>query len=297
VVLLLLFGIVIGLTSIVCADPGVPAVPETQMISTVTSSDVVGLTMETDAAAWTLSSGDQIFTKWGSQEGPDSMNWTDDCQYTTAYDANIVAQAGHTAFTKTMSLDTRNKVTSQSNIKTQTGLTFAATSEGGNVVGAENLMLDGAGDSTPTDDKILCPFAAPDGYISYFCNIVQAGSKYDLTIGSVTTSADDAFVHSDATVPVVLNYAINVKPYGTSQGQIPASGSSMAYLKAHVQEGRGYWYTATEPFDIDAAVPPKAEDLAYSESASALGTITAFNKQFGYSSQVTSVPVIPHIVD
>ena len=94
------------------------------------------------------------------------------------------------------------------------------------------------GDSTPVADKMLCPFATPDGYIPYFCNIVQAGSKYDLTIGSVTTSADDAFVHNDAIVPVVMNYAINVKPYGTSQGQIPAIGSTMGYLKAHVQEGR-----------------------------------------------------------
>ena len=31
-------------------------------------------------------------------------------QYTTAYDANIVAQAGHTVFTKSMNIDTRNKV-------------------------------------------------------------------------------------------------------------------------------------------------------------------------------------------
>jgi len=271
----------VALTGVVCADPGDPAVPETQTISTVTSEDVVGLVMETDSVTWTLSNGTRIYSSWAE------MDSTDDVQYTTAYDANIVAQAGHTAFTKTMAVDTRNKVTSQSNIKTQTGLTFAATEDGGNVVGSENLMLDGAGDSTPVADKILCPFAAPDGYISYFCNIVQAGSKYDLTIGSVTTSADDAFVHNDAMVPVVLNYAINVKPYGTSQGQIPARGSTMAYLKAHVQEGREWGYDPVTEF------PMKAEDLTYSETASALGTITAFNKQFGYSSQVTSVPVIP----
>jgi hypothetical protein len=274
IITLLLFGMVIALTGIVCADPGVFAVPETQTISTTTSGDVVGLVMESDAATWTISNGTQIYKSWGE------MYQTHDAQYTTAYDSDIVAQAGHTAFTKTMSVDTRNKVISQSNIKTQTGLTFAATEDGGNVVGSENLMLDGAGDSTRASDKILCPFAAPDSYISYFCNIVQAGSKYDLTIGSVTTSADDAFVHSDATVPVVLNYAVNVKPYGTSQGQIPASGSVMGYLKAHAQEGRDYWYTGPQK------TATKAEDLIYSETASALGTITTFNKQFGYSSQV-----------
>ena len=41
-------------------------------------------------------------------------------------------------------------------------------------------------------------------------------------------------------IPVVLNYAINVKPYRTSQGQIPAIGSAMAYIKAHIQEARGW---------------------------------------------------------
>ena len=285
--MLLLFGIIIAFTGIVCADPGVPAVPETQTLSTVTSGDVIGLTMETDAATWTISSGDQLYTKWGSWSGnDDELNTTDDCQYTTAYDANIVAQAGHTVFTKTMNVDTRNKVTSQSNINAQTGLTFAATSDGGNLIGSENLMLDGAGDSTPSADKILCPFASPDGYISYFCNIVQAGSRYDLTIGSVTTNANERFVGTDATNPVVLNYNINLKPYGTSQGQIPASGSSMAYLKVHVQGGREWAY------DPVTDIPMKAEDITYSEIASAQGTITAFNKQMGYSSQVTSVPII-----
>ncbi len=68
-------------------------------------------------------------------------------QYTTAYDANIVAQAGHTSFVKSMNIDTRNKVIGQSNIKADTALTFIATADGGNVVGSENIMLDGAGDT------------------------------------------------------------------------------------------------------------------------------------------------------
>lgn len=196
-------------------------------------------------------------------------------QYTTAYDANIVAQGGHTSFVKQMNLHTGNKVISQSNLNAQTGLTYAATSGGGNVVGSENLMLDGAGMNTTASDKLLCPFAAGiASAIPAYCNIVQAGSKFDLTIGSVTTKADNAFVHSDATIPVVLNYNINVKPYSTTQGQVPASGSTSAYIKAHIQEARGNGIA-------------KAEDLVYNEQSSALGTIRAFNKVMSYSSQVT----------
>jgi hypothetical protein len=346
---LLLFGMVIALTGIVCADTGVNATPETQSLGTTTTMDVVGLVMETDAGTWTLTNDPLVLYSYtttstfppmsptlyaviqaqlqaagGSVVGPpgaitqinipESLLNTlitgtantyqkminkyttqgyvyspvitgagihtgaldpGQIQYTTAYDANIVAQGGQTSFVKSMNLHTGNKVISQSNLIAKTGLAYTATSGGGNVIGSENLMLDGAGMNTTASDKLLCPFAAGiANAIPAYCNIVQAGSKFDLTIGSVTTQADNAFVHSDATIPVVLNYNINVKPYSTTQGQVPASGSTSAYIKAHIQEARGNGIV-------------KAEDLVYSETSSASGRITAFNKLMSYSSQVT----------
>ncbi len=363
VITLLLFGMVIGLTGIVCADQPVPAVPETQTLATTTTADVVGIVMETDAGVWTLTNSGQtmyssilpppgtaylicgplsqaqlleaggsfILVPWSSglaiqvtvpeslmdtnrlegsgrtwrevlAEG-DTLDWVTkvlsggihagvlnpgQVQYTTAYDANIVAQAGHTVITKSMNIDTRNKVISQSNLNAKTGLTFAATADGGNVVGSENLMLDGAGNTTRASDRMLCPFSAyPADVIPAYCNIVQAGSKYDLTIGSVTTNANDRFISSDATNPVVLNYDISVNPYGTSQGQIPAMGSAMAYIKAHIQEARNYSYT-NYSYDgngvLIESTPTKSEDLVYNEQSSAQGTITAFTKVIAYQS-------------
>jgi hypothetical protein len=357
VIALLLFGMVFVLTGSVCADQGVNATPEIQSISTVTSADVVGLVMETDAGTWTLTNDPSKFHQISAADGFVNVVITQDefnqltaaggsykvngvgtitqltvpyslmnvqivggtltwgeflalivsshpsaivkdidsgihtgaldpgqIQYTTAYDANIVAQGGHTSFVKQMNLHTGNKVISQSNLNAQTGITFAATADGGNVVGSENLMLDGAGMNTTASDKLLCPFAAGiANAIPAYCNIVQAGSMFDLTIGSVTTKADNAFVHNDATIPVVLNYNINVKPYSTSQGQFPASGSTSAYIKAHIQEARGNG-TA------------KAEDLVYSETSSASGRITAFNKIMSYSSQITSPTAGNHVI-
>jgi hypothetical protein len=211
--------------------------------------------------------------------------------YTTAYDASIVAQAGHTSFVKSTNIDTRNKVIGQSNINAQTELTYIATSDGGNVVGSENLLLDGVGMPTKVSDRMLCPFAAiPADVIPAYCNIVQAGSKYDLTIGSVTTSANDRFVGTDATNPAALDYVINLKPYGTSQGQILASGSAMTYVNAHVQEARNMSTQNIPTFypgypDMWITVPPtKTEDLTYSETSSAQGTITAFTKVIAYQS-------------
>ena len=172
-----------------------------------------------------------------------------------------------------MNIDTRNKVIGQSNLNAKTGLTFIATADGGNVVGSENLLIDGAGMNTTASDRMLCPFAAATAnVIPAYCNIVQAGSKYDLTVGSVTTNANDRFVGTDATNPVVLNYDINVKPYGTTQGQIPAIGSAMAYIKAHIQEARGNGTSKGH------------EDLTYNEQSSAQGTITAFSKVIAYQS-------------
>jgi hypothetical protein len=382
VIALLLFGMVVALTHIVCADQPVPAVPETQGFITGTTVDVDGLAMETDSGAMTLTNDplvltavnnqsvgepglpaypDGLITLWqaqlqaagGSIAGyslgngffqatqfniPQSMmnepvpgspfqTWGQavseltgptpttgkgihdgvldpgQVQYTTIYDANIVAQAGHTSLIKSMNINTGNKVVGESNINAQTGLTYIATADGGNVVGSENLMLDGAGMSTTASDRILCPFAAVhNGIIPAYCNIVQAGSRYDLTVGSVTTIANDKFVSNNAGDPVIVNYAINVKPYGTTQGQILASGSTMAYIKAHIQEARtqdNINVTAHVPFDDGDIVwvwvpstPQKAEDLSYSESSSAQGKITAFNKEMSYSSQVNGVAIV-----
>jgi hypothetical protein len=385
VITLLLFGIVLGLTGIVCADQGVPAVPETQGLVTGTTADIVGLATETDAGTWTLTNdpvtiysynaltdiitlqpgtyglvqaqlgaaGGSVQAVWSESDnlwivtqlnvpqslldagvpglpgatyqelinafiGMDVMSPPTisgkgihegaidpgQVQYTTAYDANIVAQAGHTVMTKSMSIDTRNKVIGQSNINAQTGLTYIATADGGNVVGSENLVLDGAGSATSSADRMLCPFAAPlNGTIPAYCNIVQAGSRYDLTIGSVTATANDKFVSVDASAPVVLNYNINVKPYGTTSGQIPAIGSTSAYIKAHIQEARTTNYVnvtaiMNDPREEDLVnwvyvptTPQKTEDLTYSEASGAQGTITAFNKEMSYSSQVTGIAI------
>jgi len=265
-VIVIALAMLIALTGAVMADQVVPQVPETQAITTSTSVIADGLVMESDALAWTLSnmSINSIYTN--------PMLGAGQIQYTTAYDANIVAQAGTTTLVKSMAVDTRNKVIGTSNVKASTALTFAETADGGDVVGSENILVDGAGNNTTASDRLLCPFAAgSDNVIPAYCNIIQAGSKYDLSVGSVTTGADDRFVGNDATAPVVLNYAINVKPYSTTAGSIPAIGSAMAYVKAHIQEARNNNIS-------------KNEDLTYSETSSVQGTITAFNKVIAYQS-------------
>jgi len=281
IVALVFVALLVVVTGVVFADQPVPATPETQTIMTSTTFVADGLVMETDALTWSLSN--QSLATQTTDGSP--MLKIGQIQYTTAYDANIVAQAGQTTLVKTMAIDTRNKVVSQHNVKADTAVTFIATADAGNIMGTENIMLDGAGQNTTASDRMLCPFSAyPVDIIPAYCNIVQMGSKYDLVVGSVVTSASDPFVGTDATVPVDLNYQINVKPYGTSAGQIPAMGSAMAYVKLHIQEARSQPTPVVgRPFGL-YWTSAKAEDITYSEVTSAQGTITAFNKVMAYQS-------------
>ncbi len=162
----------------------------------------------------------------------------------------------------------------QGNVVANTEITYVATGGGGNIIGSENLMVDGAGMPTDASGKLFCPFGGTtNNVIPAYCNIIQAGSHYDLTAGSVVTAADNRFVGTDATTPVALNYAIDVKPYTIQgQGTSPALGSVSAYVKAHVQEGRSLNNTT------------RAEDLTYSESSSASGIINSFSKIIAFQS-------------
>ena len=219
-------------------------------------------------------------------------------RYTTAYDASIIAQAGHTVLAKNMNINTGNKVAAtQSNLKANTLVTYVATADGGDVVGSENLLIDGAGNTTSASDRMLCPFASqPVDVIPAYCNIVQTGNAYDLTVGTVTSAVSDRFVGTDATIPVQLDQSFSVTPYGTSIGSIPAMGSTSAYIKAHIQEARGwnnqtYTNNVETPFTFTIpGTPLKAEDLQYSETSSASGTIQQFTKVIHYQSGKSLMP-------
>ena len=162
---------------------------------------------------------------------------------------------------------------------------------------------------------IMTGVATAEGIPAYW-NIVQAGNRYDLITGSVVATADNRFAGNDATLPVVLNYAINVKPYTiASQGTSPAMGSVSSYTKGSINEGRsGYNYLGNnqafasgnafggyslnwaqvydafgnEPWNQTPSGP--AGTFTYSESSSASGIITLFSKTMSYQSGKSLLP-------
>jgi len=276
-VIVIALAMLIALTGVVMADQVVPAVPEKQGITSQVSINCIGTVTSANALGWSLTDQDMfdegLQTAHGA--GADGIHMLEptQVQYSTTYDASTIAQAGKTVFIKNMAVNTGDKLLTQSNVKALTEATYAYVADGGNILGTEQIMIDGAGMPTPAGDRMLCPFgAAGDNVIPAYCNIATASSKYDLSIGSVVTTADDRFVGTDATLPVVLNLGINVKPYTIAgSAASPAFGSVSSAYKVSIKEGRtGYWGNVSEAYGL----PKVAAYPMYSWSpASCLTTV------------------------
>jgi hypothetical protein len=221
---------------------------------------------------------------------------SEEVQYTSGYNDQYSGVSGQQTFSKSMTLSTGNKIADQSNIQANTNVQYVAI-DTGRATRTEDLLLDGASQSTNGQNAILCPFAAPNpSMIPAYCNIEQSGSAFDTTLTSTVTSANNRFIGTDASVPVLLNYNIASKgitlPDVTSS---PMIGSVSAYLKVHVQEARntssGITGTLVDFPVPDTLNPQKSEDLAYSETSTASGLINGFSKSISYTSQATAVPV------
>ncbi len=250
-------AMLIALTGMAVADPGVNQTPETQGISTATTVQAVGTVTETDSMVWQLTSQATLAKNMGTLST---------VQYVSSYTENTIADQGLVSYAKTMAVDTANKVGNQYNVKANKIVEFVGL-DTGRMISDESLLLDGAGQNQTTSDIMLCPFAAA-AYTTFpaFCNIIEVGSSADVTIASLTTSADERHVMATADPAVAVDYNIKM----TGFGDIPAMGSAMAYINAHIQEGRG--------------TGAKAEDLVYSETSTAAGEISLFQKAISYQS-------------
>ena len=291
-----LIGMVVVLLCIgaVTADPSVKQTPEIQGFTTTTTMDVVGLATENDAVAWQISNQNLSTTLALPghliQDGPYIVDWPNfvagkpdtpgQVVYTTAYSEDTSAVNGATTYIKSMSVNTGNRVISQSNLKADKTVTFNGI-EAGQLISSENLMLDGAGQLDFTNNRMLCPFAAADStFIPAFCNIVQTGSSVDVTTGKLVTSTSEGFVAATADVPVTVAHSISL----TGTGSTPASGSAAAYIKTHTQEGRTKLIIVFPELGAKVYTQDKTQDLTYSETTSVSGTIPMFAKTMNYQS-------------
>jgi hypothetical protein len=257
--ILSVFLVLTTLSTSVTAD-GVNQTPEIQGITTTTVIDVVGSASNNVELAWTSGSGSTT----PPLSGGDSVQ-------TTVYTENTNAVNGHTQYVKDFSVNTGNKVLSQSNVESNRQITFEG-SDGGNMVSDESLLIDTVGMPTSAAGQFLCPFGASTiGELPAYCNIIQAGSHVDSSFISLSTQASSRTIMATADVPVALAYSINAHGVNTASGTYPAQGLVSAYMKIHLQEARGSNLT-------------KSSDLSSDDTSQANGYINSFIKNMAYQS-------------
>jgi len=275
------------------ADTGVPVTAETQGISSETLVNNLGLTTETDAIMWQESN----WVMYANLVRPLSppLYPVEHSLYTTSYQEETLADQGLTSYTKTISLDTRDKVANQFNFETEKIVAYSGA-ETGLLTTDESLLLDVAG--TPHVDwgLFICPFAGSPGetWNPAFCNIVEMGSGATLHEGMLTTGTEERHVMAATTsyrAPefwpypisdpgVEENYYIRISGI---EGSSPAVGNADVYINAHIMEGR-LMPLPTGPSSVDQCL---AEDIVYNEMTTASGAIDLFQKSMTYTSKIT----------
>jgi hypothetical protein len=258
--LILALAVLFSLTGAAIADTGIYQVPETQGFVTSTISQAVGTVTETDSIVWQL--GDDNLT------APPLL--TGQIIAVMSYTENTIADQGLVEYIKDQSLDTASQVAGTYNFDTKKLVDFVGL-DTGRMISDENMVLDIADFGYfDTGGLYVCPFAAQltDESPGY-CNIIEAGSSVDVTLASLSTAVDERHVEESADSAVAADYSIKM----TGFGDIPAMGSATAYINAHLQEAREYEGL-------------KAEDVAYSETTTASGDITLFEKVIGYQSGI-----------
>jgi hypothetical protein len=289
-VVIVSLSIFILCTGLALADTGVPQVPETQGFVTSTIISAFGTATETDSIVSQI-----ISCGYCGLPVPLPLYYDHHSVYTSSYAENTIADQGLITYTKGITTDTAGiAAENQYNVVTDKVAEFVGT-DTGRMISDESTLLDGAGTSFFDMAVMLCPFAAGDYTLNPpFCNIVEEGSSVDLTIGSLTTGSSERHImplagtilensqnigwdYPASDAGVELNYNIKL----TGFGDIPAAGSAVAFMNAHLQEAR----TA---IDDEYAPIMKVEDLVYSESTTADGEITLFQKAMNYKSQITA---------
>ncbi len=286
---LVILIIVLCLAAVAVADTGVPQVPETQGFTTATTISAVGTATETDSIVSQIINN--VYLNNRVPFDP-PLYYYDTAAYTSSYTENTIADQGLVTYTKTLDTDTAGMaMENQFNVIAEKIVEFIG-SDTGRMISDESNLVDGAGTIFPTGFIMLCPFADGTEYSNPpFCNIVEEGSNVDLTIGSLSTATEERHimlsVNGSSSTPgwdypvsnpgVEVNYNIRL----TGFGNIPASGTATAFMNVHIQEG------GNGPLMITEYELYKAEDLAYSESSTATGEITLFDKVLNYHSRIT----------
>jgi hypothetical protein len=254
--------LIIGLffCGLTLADPGVPPVNEVQGLSIQTTVIAVGNFDQESEVVISTSSGSSLsdVPPLGDASTLYQSVYTED-----THSAGI----GYISFDKDLDVSTAAKVNGQYNIQSVRQISYLGI-DAGSIYSSEYLMTSGSGTSQDASGRMICPFGS-DSTIGAFCNRVESGSTFTMSVANVATQANTRFITKSADSPVELNYNILVTDYASG---LPSKGSVEAFIKGTFKEGSNS--------DPDAL----GGDSSFEDRTSIIGDISLFEKQMHYDS-------------
>jgi hypothetical protein len=264
-IMVVALAMLVAFTGIVMADTGVNQTFETQGVSIVTSLQAEGNMASSSDVTWKESSAQAI-----SEFPPAPVTGV---YYVSTYAEDTMSNGyGIISYDKNTQLETKARLNGQSNIEATKEIAFIGV-DGAEITSTDNIFLDGTGNYSVTKEQAICVFAADKStFIPKFCNTVEAGSTFTMEVVNARTETNDRFVVASADTPVAVNHNIRVDMLS----DLPSIGSVSAFMDGRIMESRN---NATGVF----------EDIEFSESTSADGYITLFDKVMGYTSGIKRV--------
>jgi len=276
----------------------VTATVGTSTVTSATSIQATGTVTQSDTLTWIQTNDPNgvppLETAIGTSEHEhdghygasvgDDMEPTGDpgqIRYTAGYTAANRMIQGTTVLTKSVAVASAAQIADHQNIQTSTLLTYAAANEAGQAVGSEDILVDGVGANVNGETTIWSPFGAvPDNMIPPFAAMSNAGSSYNILLGTIDTAAAERFVATSADVPVSQTYSVLGRGITSATGTAPMVGSMAAYMNSHVQEGIIEKEVHHHDTDYEIGL---GSDISYSSAVSAAGSISSFSQAYTFT--------------
>jgi len=233
-IMVIALAMLVLMTGLVMADPGVNQTFETQGVSLVTSINAFGNMYSTTDVTWKQSSVVPIAS---IPPAPAAGTY-----YVTTYSEDTQSNGdGDIVYDKDTNLETKSALNGQFNIEATKEIGFAGYN-GAEITSTDNIFLDGTGNYSVTKERAICVFASDvSTYIPAFCNRVEMGSSITAEYVNAVTETNDRFITDSADTPVEVTHNIRVDTYGTtsSGAAIPSYGKVTAFAEGLIMEGRG----------------------------------------------------------
>lgn len=258
--LIVFLGICIFLCGYVLADPGICQVREVQGLSIQTTVIGVGNFDQVSEVVISSSSGTSLSDM--PPLGESSV------AYQSVYTENTHgAGNGYISYDKSFDVNTAERLNGQYNIESTRQITYIGI-DAGSLYSSEYLMTSGAGTSQNAASRMLCPFGNDDA-IGAFCNMVETGSTFTMSVANVATTANNRFITKSADTPVETNYHILVTEYTPG---VPSRGTVMAFIRGTTKEG------------MNGAPDDLGGESSFEDRTELIGEIYTFDKQMHYQS-------------